>query len=206
MRTKHRCASLSERGADCWRSHAADGVRDTTVEKIVYVQVLEVREGMAEWSSQSRQSRRNSWRSSSLCLRIAFRDGSLSRSWIFRITANQGRAREGLCLRSTSTSTPWNQASKKCRHRKRQKGKFGRDSEEGLLEAAMARARGEEVEFFEAVPQGAASRSAFSEKSGDVRVPHAERGRVVSPEGAGWLPLQCAACFFQQLPLFLTQS
>ena len=41
----------------------------------------------------------------------------------------------------------------KCRRRKRQKGKPGRDSEEELLEAAMARAPEEEDEFFQAVPQ-----------------------------------------------------
>ena len=58
------------------------------------------------------------------------------------------------------------------RRRKRQKGKPGRDSEE-LLEAALARAREEEDEFFQAVPQdeGTRERQAevyFSEESGDA--------------------------------------
>ena len=42
----------------------------------------------------------------------------------------------------------------KCRRRKRQKGKLGRDSEEELLEAAMALALEEEGEFLQAVPEG----------------------------------------------------
>ena len=43
--------------------------------------------------------------------------------------------------------------SKKCCRRKRQKGKFGLNCEDELLEAAMARARDEEDEFLQAVQQ-----------------------------------------------------
>ena len=44
---------------------------------------------------------------------------------------------------------------KKCRRRKRQRGKLGRDSGEELLQAAMTRAREEEDYFLRAVPQDA---------------------------------------------------
>ena len=56
---------------------------------------------------------------------------------------------------------------KKCRRRKRQKGKPGRDSEEELLEVAMARAREDEHEFLQAVPQDEATKVQQAEVSGD---------------------------------------
>ena len=61
----------------------------------------------------------------------------------------KSRLRVRLCFRSASTSTSWHRPFQESR--KRKKGKFGRAAE--LLEAAMARAREEEDEFFQTVFQ-----------------------------------------------------
>ena len=58
-----------------------------------------------------------------------------------------------LCFRSASTSTWWTRASQEVPSSEVAQGQPGRDSEEELLEAAMARARVEEDEFLQAVPQ-----------------------------------------------------
>ena len=70
---------------------------------------------------------------------------------------------------------------KKCRHRKRQIGKPSRDNENELLEAATARARDEEDEFLQAVPQDETMKVRRTEVH--VRKHPGKLGQLVRNEG-----------------------